>query len=140
MTAHSQHRESTDFVEQRLGNLQVRGLEALCEPAVDRCEEVVSLRATAQVTPQSGKAGRGAQLERFRLLIAGDLNRPSESCFCGCLVSAEFGEQEIASHAVRDRLPATLLAAADISKASSTASRPLLDRPAEPSASARIAR
>ena len=45
------------LVEQRLGVLEVGGVEALGEPAVDRGEEVVSLRAFALIGPQSGKAG-----------------------------------------------------------------------------------
>jgi hypothetical protein len=50
--------------------LEVGGVEALGEPAVDLHEQVVSLGTSALVAPEAGEAGRSAQLERFRLLAA----------------------------------------------------------------------
>jgi hypothetical protein len=38
---------------------------------VDRREQIAGLGAPALLAPQSGEAGRGAQLEGFRLLAAG---------------------------------------------------------------------
>ena len=45
---------SCQLVEQRLGVLQVGGVEALGEPAVDRREQVVSLSTSALVAPEAG--------------------------------------------------------------------------------------
>jgi hypothetical protein len=54
---------SAEFVEQRLGVLQVGRVEALGEPAIDRGEQVVRLGAPSLLGPESGEAGRGAQLQ-----------------------------------------------------------------------------
>jgi hypothetical protein len=54
---------SREFVEQRLRFLQVKGIEALGEPPVDRREQSAGLRVLALLTPESGKTGRGPQLE-----------------------------------------------------------------------------
>jgi hypothetical protein len=51
--------------------LEIGGIEALGEPAVDRGEEVVSLRAFVLIGPQSGKAGCCAEFQRSRFLAAG---------------------------------------------------------------------
>ena len=53
---------STELVEQRFGILEVSGVEALGEPAVDRGEEIVGLSAFALIAPQSGEARCCAQL------------------------------------------------------------------------------
>jgi hypothetical protein len=53
---------SCQLVEQRLGVLQIGGLEALGEPAVDRREKAVGRGASALLGPETGEAGRGTQL------------------------------------------------------------------------------
>ena len=58
------------LVEQCLGILQVRGVEAFGEPVVDRGEKIVGLVSLAVVCPQAGEAGRGAELQRSRLFVA----------------------------------------------------------------------
>jgi hypothetical protein len=63
---------SRQLVQQGLGVLQIGGVEAFGEPAVDRGEEVAGLSAFALIAPQAGKAGGGAQLPRTRGLPAGD--------------------------------------------------------------------
>src|ERR671918_692275 len=63
---------SCQRVEQRLGVLKVRRVEALGEPAVDRREEVVGLVPPALVSPQAGQAGRCTQLPELRLLLVGN--------------------------------------------------------------------
>ena len=52
---------SGKLVEQRLGVLEVDGIKALGEPAVDRGEEIVGLSAFALIAPQSGEARCCAQ-------------------------------------------------------------------------------
>src|SRR5437764_1213277 len=49
------------FVEQRLGLLEVGRVKALGEPTVDRREELVSLSALALLPPQTSKAHGSAQ-------------------------------------------------------------------------------
>lgn len=51
---------SAEFVEQRPGVLEVGGIEALDEPAVDRSQEVMGLGAFALIGPQPGEAGGAA--------------------------------------------------------------------------------
>jgi hypothetical protein len=45
---------SCELVEERLGVLQIGGVEALGEPAVDRREQVVGLGAFALIAPEPG--------------------------------------------------------------------------------------
>jgi hypothetical protein len=66
---------SAELVEQRPGISEIGGVEALGEPAVDRREQVVRLGAPALLGPESGEAGRGAQLQGFRLLAARGVDR-----------------------------------------------------------------
>src|SRR5262249_11284979 len=54
--------------KQRFGILQIGGVEALGEPAVDRRQKLACLGGFALVAPQPGEAGRGTQLPRLRLL------------------------------------------------------------------------
>jgi hypothetical protein len=48
-------------VQQRLGLLEVGGIKALGEPAVDGCQQLIGLCALALVLPQAGQAGGGAR-------------------------------------------------------------------------------
>ena len=66
------HQSSGEVVEQGLGVLQIGGVEAFREPAVDRGEQVARLGGLALVVPQPGEARSGAQLQRLCLLGAGD--------------------------------------------------------------------
>src|SRR3712207_2007603 len=52
---------SAERVEQRLGFLKVRGLEAFGEPAVDRREEVVRLSPLAAFRPKPAERRGGAE-------------------------------------------------------------------------------
>jgi hypothetical protein len=63
---------SRQLVQQGLGVLQVGRVEALGEPAVDRCEEVVRLGVPTLIAPQPSKASGRAQLPKTRGLPAGD--------------------------------------------------------------------
>src|SRR5258708_511468 len=57
-----------ELLEQRLRLLQVRRVETLGKPAVDRREEFAGFVALASVAPESGEAGGGAQLPEVRAL------------------------------------------------------------------------
>jgi hypothetical protein len=56
-------------VQQRLGVLEVGGVEALGEPAVDRCQQLVGFRALVLALPQARQAHGGAEFERLCLLL-----------------------------------------------------------------------
>src|SRR5216684_1105096 len=55
-------------VEQRLGLLKIGRIEALCEPGIDRAEEIAGFIAFALVAPEPGKAARGPQFPKLRVL------------------------------------------------------------------------
>src|SRR5215831_9078539 len=59
-------------IQQYLRRLQVSGVKALGEPAVDRCQQFVGFGALALALPQASQAGGGAQLPGFGLLAAGN--------------------------------------------------------------------
>ena len=59
-------------VEQRLGVLEVCCVEALGEPVVHRCEQIVRLLPLAVLGPQPREVARGTQLQRPGALLARD--------------------------------------------------------------------
>src|ERR1700730_17603287 len=65
------NRRLGQFVEQRLGLLQVGGVEAFGEPAEDGGEEGDRLLRPALLPAQAGEAHRGAQFPGLRVLPAG---------------------------------------------------------------------
>ena len=62
-------------IEEFLRLHEIRRVEPLGEPAVDRREQITCLGAFALIAPELGEACRGAQLPRFRALTAGNLDR-----------------------------------------------------------------
>src|SRR5262245_9970516 len=62
---------SLQLCQQRLGLLEVRGVKALGEPAVDRREQRTGFGLLALLLPEAAEAHRRPQLQRFRLLLAG---------------------------------------------------------------------
>src|SRR5262249_51620131 len=63
------------FVEQRLGVLQVGGVEALGEPAVDFSKHRARFVAAIGVAEQAREADRGAQFPRLGFLSMRDSDR-----------------------------------------------------------------
>ena len=61
------------FVEQRLRFFEIRRVEPLGEPAVDRGEECVGFGAAALVAAEPGEAHRGAQLPELGTPLFGDV-------------------------------------------------------------------
>ena len=59
------------LVEQRLCVFEVRGVETLGEPAVDRRQEIVRLRASPLVRPEFGERNCGSQFPELCLLLLG---------------------------------------------------------------------
>src|SRR5262249_24165471 len=64
---------SPQIFQQRLGLLEVSGVKALGEPAVDGCERLVGCGSLALLLPQPTQAHPRPQLQRLRLLAAGDV-------------------------------------------------------------------
>src|SRR5215472_3312061 len=63
---------SRQLIEQRLRSLQVERIEALGEPAVDRCEKIVGLLSFALIAPEARHTCRCAKFPGFSLLLARD--------------------------------------------------------------------
>src|ERR1700721_1057545 len=61
-----------ELVEQRFRRLQIRGVEAFGEPAVDWREEIAAFGEAALVTPEPREALAGAQFPELGLLLRGD--------------------------------------------------------------------
>src|SRR3984893_11511296 len=61
------------LVEQGLGLLEVKSVEALCEGAMDRSEKVAGLRSPALIAAEPRHAYRRSQLPGLCLLFARDL-------------------------------------------------------------------
>jgi hypothetical protein len=61
--------------------LQVCGVKALGEPAVDRRQQVVSFLALTLLVPQACQAHGGSQLQRSGLLTASDREGLVEAAF-----------------------------------------------------------
>ena len=63
---------SRQLFEQRLGIFEVGCVEALGEPAVDRCEEIVGLSPPALLHPQPRETGRRPERPAVGLLLVRD--------------------------------------------------------------------
>src|SRR5215467_14406433 len=72
---------SRQLVEERLGVLQDRRVEAFGEPAVAGGEKIVGFGTLALVAPEAGETGGGAQLKRFGMLVACDIERLTQTDF-----------------------------------------------------------
>src|SRR5712671_5817147 len=70
---------SRQLVEQRLCFLQIDGVEALGEPAEDRCQQTARFGPPALFAPQPREARRGPQLIGLCLLPTRDAQRLFES-------------------------------------------------------------
>jgi hypothetical protein len=68
-------RRSSQLIEQCLGVLQVGGVEALGEPAIDRCQQRMRLCALALVMPRPREAGRGALFPELGVLLLCECKR-----------------------------------------------------------------
>jgi hypothetical protein len=103
---------SREFVEQGPGLLQVGGIKALAEPAVDRRQQLVGLSALALALPQPTQTHSGAQLPGFGLLAAGNGEGLLEAFFCSqCRIppseAARWAVSPTCGHSVGARIPAS---------------------------------
>jgi hypothetical protein len=63
---------STEFLQQRLRILQISGVKALGEPAIDRGQQGTRLGPLALLLPEAAQARGDPQLPGFGLLAAGN--------------------------------------------------------------------
>jgi hypothetical protein len=91
---------SCQLVEQRLSLLQIARVEPFGEPAVHRSEQVASLIPLALIAPDTGKAGAGAELPGFCLLLARDRERRSK--YASAFSGSDAGDLRAISPATRD--------------------------------------
>jgi hypothetical protein len=61
--------------EQRLCILQILGVKAFSEPAVNQSKELIRIPAFVLVLPQAAEIGRGAEHDEARLLCMRELHR-----------------------------------------------------------------
>ena len=69
-------------LEERFGLLQVGGVKALGEPAIDRRQQLAGVGPLALALPQPAQAQRGTELSGLRLLAAGHGQRLLKTGFC----------------------------------------------------------
>jgi hypothetical protein len=106
----AESRPSAQLVEQHLGVLEIGGVEALGEPAIDGGEQLVSLAAFTLVGPQAGEAGRRAQLERLGALSLRDLPCQMEARLGVGATVRRLNQQKLAPEPVKLGLPSPLAA------------------------------
>src|SRR6516165_2227950 len=88
-------------VQQCLCLLQVSGVKALGEPAVNRCEQVVRFLEPALVLAEATQTHRGPQLQRFRLLTAGNGQGLIKASFSFGLIVSGQPKDDLPSEAVQ---------------------------------------
>src|SRR5439155_17429777 len=69
------------YIQQRLGFLQVHRIKPLGEPAVDGRQQLSGFSALTLLLPQPAQAHGRPQLQRFRLLLAGDAEGLAKTYF-----------------------------------------------------------
>src|SRR5437870_3976444 len=96
---------SLQLYQQHFGLLEVRGIKALSKPAVDRGQQLVGCDMLALLLPQACQAHGGAQLQRFRLLAAGNGEGLLEAGLSLRLVLARARQQQFPPEPIHLRRP-----------------------------------
>ena len=96
-------------IEQRPGLLQIRGVEPFGEPAIDRCQQRTRFGLLALLLPEATEAHGGPQLQRFRLLAAGDIQSPLQPGFRLRLRRPRLPQEQDATEAIDFRFPPAFL-------------------------------
>src|SRR6266851_902942 len=76
-------RQSAELIEQRLRLFQIGRVEALGEPAVERCEKIAGFGVKALVAAEPGEARGCAQFPELGLLLLGDAQGYAIEFLCG---------------------------------------------------------
>src|SRR4029453_2048365 len=96
-------------IEQRLGLLQIHGVEPFGEPAIERRQQLVRFVPLALLLPEATEAHGGPQLQRFGLLAAGDVQGPLQPGFCLRLWRPRLPQEQDAPQATDFRFPVAFL-------------------------------
>ena len=99
---------SRQFFQQCPGVLHVGGVKAFGDPAVHRREQVVGLSTLALLLPEAAQAYGRPQLQRFRLLAAGDGSGVLETGFCLGVILLNASEDELPLESIQLRLAPAL--------------------------------
>ena len=86
--------------QQRVGLLDVGGVEALGKPAIDGRQQFIGLSTLALLLPEATEAHGGAQLQRFRLLAAGHVQSPLQPGFRLFLRCLRLSQEQDAPQAI----------------------------------------
>src|SRR5262249_57075983 len=70
------------LLQQRLGLLEVGGVKALAEPAVNLCQHLVNFVTLALLLPQTAQPHYSLQFQRLRMLAAGNVDGLTKRGFC----------------------------------------------------------
>src|SRR5262249_22013569 len=100
---------SRQLIEQRLRLLEVSGIKALCEPAIDRRQQRPRFGLLALLLPEATEAYGGAQFQRLRLLATGDVQSPLQPGFRLCLRCPRLPQEQDAPEAMDFRFPPAFL-------------------------------
>ena len=92
-----------EFLQQRLGLLQVGGVESLGEPAIDWRQQPTGLGALALLLPQTSEAHGRSQLPRLGLLATGHSEGLLEAGFRLLLVMRSLFQQQLPLEAIEFR-------------------------------------
>src|SRR5262245_19215354 len=99
---------SPQLLQQRLGLLEVRCVEALGEPVEDRRRQLTDFHALALALPPPAQANRRAQLQGFRLLAPGRLEGLMETGLSLRLMLGRERQQQLPLESIQPRPPPAL--------------------------------
>src|SRR5271169_3683600 len=97
-------RARRQLLQQCLRLLQIKRVEALGEPAVDRSEQIAGLISLALIAPEPRHAHRGAEFPGFCLLRTGDRKCTLEIRFRFRRIWLRRHEREVAGYSMEVRL------------------------------------
>jgi hypothetical protein len=97
---HPLSRLRSQLLQERLGFLEVGGVKALGELAVNRGEQLAGCGALALALPQARQAGGGASLEGLRLLVLGSCQSLGKTGACFRLMGQSLLQNECAFEAM----------------------------------------
>jgi hypothetical protein len=100
---------SSQGFEQGFGLLEVGGVKALSEPAIDRRQEVASFGAPVLLLPQAYQAHRCPQFQRFCLLAAGHVQSTLQPGFHLRLRCPRLPQEQDTPEAMDFRFPPAFL-------------------------------
>src|SRR5262249_19735971 len=102
-------KRSCQLIQQRPSLLEVSSIKALCEPVIDRRQQHPRFGLLALLLPEATETHGSAQLQRFRLLAAGNVQSPLQPGFRLRLRCLRLPQEQDAPEATNFRFPVPLL-------------------------------